>query len=125
MSHGNSPSWYGIRENIGFHCLAPHHASLQADETNHAIRRINLTSGLVVTIAGSPTRSRGFSDGAGTGALFALPWGIAMDGSATFAVVVSMSTTALFALLPLCIKDGSRIRCGRGEEPVVFLCVDF
>ncbi|MCE7992289.1 MAG: T9SS type A sorting domain-containing protein [Roseivirga sp.] len=49
-----------------------------ADQLNHSIRKITAT-GVVSTIAGSGTS--GFADGTGTSALFAGPFGIAMDRS--------------------------------------------
>lgn len=48
-----------------------------ADRLNHAIRKISST-GVVSTLAGSG--SRGFINGSGTAASFALPIGVALDG---------------------------------------------
>ena len=48
------------------------------DSGNHAIRRINLVTGIVETIAGKPGTS-GFSNGAGSAALFSSPVGIASE----------------------------------------------
>jgi sugar lactone lactonase YvrE len=49
-----------------------------ADSFNHRIRKIDLTSGLVTTIAGS---TEGYADGVGTAAKFALPRGVCMDNN--------------------------------------------
>lgn len=62
--------------------------SLQADSSNNLLRRIELMSGLVTTVAGSPTQATGYADGAGTTATFNFPVGIAIDAMLTFAVVV-------------------------------------
>ena len=61
---------------------------LQADQNNHAIRRIDLLSGTVTTLAGSPSQSTGHSDGVGSAASFYNPYGIAVDASASVAFVV-------------------------------------
>lgn len=49
-----------------------------ADSFNHRIRKIDLTSGLVTTIAGS---TEGYTDGVGTAAKFALPRDVCMDSN--------------------------------------------
>ena len=51
-----------------------------ADGTNHTIRKIVLSSGVVSTLAGT-AGSSGTSDGTGTSALFYTPYGLACDGS--------------------------------------------
>lgn len=67
--------------------------TLQADESNHALRRINLTSGLVTTVAGrftlSPPYNYGNSDGVGSAVSFYFNVGVAIDAAETFTVVVS------------------------------------
>jgi hypothetical protein len=65
------------------------HFSLQADTYNHLIRAIEVSSGLVTTLAGQ-TLSDPFSDGFGTVATFNKPWGIAINPAGTFALVVSI-----------------------------------
>ena len=50
-----------------------------ADSDNHAIRRVDKTSGDTVTIAGSPG-STGSADGIGTSARFYFPLGLTTDG---------------------------------------------
>ncbi len=49
-----------------------------ADSGNHTIRRVNLETGLVETLAGS-AGSRGLADGSGSAALFDTPTGIALE----------------------------------------------
>ena len=68
---------------------------LQADRFNHLLRRVNLTSGLVTTLAGSTSGAVGYNnwghtDGVGTAASFAFPTAvtIAADSVGIFAVVV-------------------------------------
>ena len=62
--------------------------SVKSDTSNHIIRRIVISSGLVSTIAGISGTS-GSADGLGTSALFQYPRGIAMDAIATVALIVS------------------------------------
>lgn len=50
-----------------------------ADTYNHKIRKLNITTGAVTTIAG--TGSAGSADGTGTAASFNLPGGIAIDAN--------------------------------------------
>ena len=50
-----------------------------ADSLNHRIRQVNVTSGVVTTLAGNGTRA--FADGMGTMATFYEPYGVAADSS--------------------------------------------
>jgi hypothetical protein len=50
-----------------------------ADQSNNEIRKIDIATGAVTTLAGSTTS--GAADGAGTSASFHTPWGIACDGT--------------------------------------------
>ena len=68
--------------------LPPAPAPLQADTYNHLIRRIDLSSGLVSTLAGT-SGSVGSANGLGTVARFDQPVGVAMDNAGTVALVVS------------------------------------
>jgi hypothetical protein len=63
------------------------HAPRQADDMNCLIRSIDVASGNVSTIAGM-YRRHGHADGPGEYAMFYFPTGVAMDASATIAVVV-------------------------------------
>lgn len=63
-------------------------AVLQTDAGNNLLRRVNLTSGLVTTLAGSNIQTNGYTNGAGASASFYAPSGIAVDGAGTFAIVV-------------------------------------
>ena len=68
---------------------------LQADTNNHLIRRIVISSGAVSIVAGTPGAT-GSTNGLGTVALFYHPFGVTMDASANFAIVVSESGLAYF-----------------------------
>lgn len=61
--------------------------ALIVEQGNHLVRRINTTSAVVSTVAGSPGVS-GAADGAS--ALFCNPTAIYMNGSASFALIVSV-----------------------------------
>ena len=60
---------------------------MQGDYTNHLIRLLVLSSGVVSTLAGQ-VGSTGSTNGIGTNARFNWPLGIALDAAGTFAVVV-------------------------------------
>ncbi len=51
-----------------------------ADRSNNVIRKIT-PAGVVSTLAGSATQAYGYADGAGAGALFNSPAGVAVDGA--------------------------------------------
>lgn len=85
---------------------------LQADESNHEMRRVDVTSGAVVTLAGSPTQQPGYADGRGTAVSFYYPSGVAMDAAGTFAVIVSS----------IAERRGSR---HVAEEDSVFVVIGF
>ena len=67
--------------------LLPAPTLLQAD-TNHLIRYIDLSSGLVSTLAGT-SGVPGSANGLGITASFNWPYDVAMDAAGTFALVVS------------------------------------
>jgi DNA-binding beta-propeller fold protein YncE len=58
--------------------------ALVGDFANHRVRRIDLASLLVTTLAGS---SSGYQDGQGTSALFNEPHGVAIDPTGAYALV--------------------------------------
>ena len=60
---------------------------MQADRDNNVIRYIVLSSGVVSTLAGL-AGSAGSNNGVSTNARFNYPWGIVLDNTGTFAVVV-------------------------------------
>jgi sugar lactone lactonase YvrE len=59
-----------------------------ADSGNHTIRKVDVATGAVTTVAGSPGTS-GSTDGTGTAARFYAPIGIASDGAGNLFVVDS------------------------------------
>lgn len=72
------------------------HSPLQADWCNHLLRRVDVTSGLVTTLAGSVVGSNnyGHADGVGTAASFYYPYGVAMDAAGNSVIVVSIHVNA-------------------------------
>ena len=58
--------------------------ALVTDWWSHRVRRIEIATGAVTTLAGS---SAGYADGAGTSALFNGPYGVAISPDANFALV--------------------------------------
>ena len=69
---------------------------LQADSYNFLLRRVNLTSGRVTTLAGNTSgivgrNNWGHADGMGTLASFYYIFGVAADGAGVVAVVVRYS----------------------------------
>jgi hypothetical protein len=63
-----------------------------ADEESHTIRRIDIATGAVTTLAGSPGNS-GSTDGTGTAARFSSPRSLASDGSGHLVVSDSGNNT--------------------------------
>ena len=59
---------------------------LQADSDNHLLRLVNLTSGLVTTLAGGAASGR--ADGVGTAATFNNPRSVAVDAAGSTAIIV-------------------------------------
>ncbi len=70
-------SWQGVRSLV-----------LQADFSNHLIRRVVVSSGNVTTLAGV-AGAPGRLNGIGTLAFFNNPIGVTMDAAGTIAIVVS------------------------------------
>ncbi len=69
--------------------LTPHaFLSVQGDFGNHLIRRIDIASGTVTTLAGAAL-STGSTNGMGTAARFFYPLGVAIDAAGAIAIVVS------------------------------------
>lgn len=63
-----------------------------ADRNNHAIRKIEIGTAIVTTLAGSPGIA-GISDGNGTAARFNYPLGVALDGAGSAYVTDSTNST--------------------------------
>lgn len=67
--------------------------AIVADAGNHLLRRIDLSSGLVTTVAGRRfgvvgINNQGYADGKETAASFDEPKGVAFDSTGTFALIV-------------------------------------
>jgi DNA-binding beta-propeller fold protein YncE len=98
--------------------------ALIADNTNHQIRRIAISTGAVTTLAGSGTGATGSTNGIGTGAFFNIPRGVSISPDGLFALVAdsnnhlirqSSSTAAMRPLWPVLLSHlarrmGSEIR---------------
>lgn len=94
------PSAVGTSKATGAHysrsapvAILPAAFLMQADFNNFLLRRVNLTSGLVTTLAGRNVgaigvNNRGRADGQGTAASFYRPTGVAMDSAGSLVVVV-------------------------------------
>jgi mucin-19 len=70
---------------------------MQADSSNRLIRAVNLTTGIVWTLAGR----RGvvaYADGIGSNASFRSPWGVAVNGAGTFVLVSEISHNLIRAI---------------------------
>jgi hypothetical protein len=63
-----------------------------ADSGNHVVRGIDLSTGMVLTIAGDPEQP-GSADGVGKAGLFREPWGLAYDPSGLLLVADRMNST--------------------------------
>lgn len=63
---------------------------LQGDSGSDLVRKINLSSAFMVTLAGQ-LYGAGFADGTGSAANFFYPYGVAMDAMATSAFVVGVT----------------------------------
>jgi len=72
--------------------------ALVADTGNHAIRRVDLATGAVTTLAGS-AGSPGSADGVGPAARFSSPRGIALSGDGTLALVADTGNHTLRTLV--------------------------
>lgn len=62
--------------------------SVQLDTGSFLVRRINIATRSVTTLAGQPGISN-YADGTSSAAAFSDPFGIAMDGNGSVAFVVS------------------------------------
>lgn len=90
--------WWGIplsEVTFFLHPLSlplPHPTPLKAEYGTNLIRRIELATGLVTTVAGNSSgavvNNQGFSDGLTTSASFNAPYGVAVDPTGTFAIIV-------------------------------------
>ena len=72
--------------------------ALIADFTNQTIRRLDLASGAVTTIAGSPGQV-GSTDGISTAARFAFPFGIALTADDSVALITDSSNYTIRKLV--------------------------
>lgn len=69
-------------------------AAYQTDFYNHLLRKLNLMSGLVTTLAGNVAGTvsidnNGHADGVGTAASFYRPYGVTVDSAGGIAFIVS------------------------------------
>jgi hypothetical protein len=66
-----------------------------ADSGNQAIRRINLTNGVVDTIAGDKNADGDFADGNGTAARFNSPYGVTANKDGTVIYIADLGNNAI------------------------------
>ena len=52
-----------------------------ADTSNHRIRKVTVSTGIITTIAGTGTYGYSGDGGAATSAALYYPWGVALDAS--------------------------------------------
>ena len=52
-----------------------------ADQSNHRIRKVTVSTGIITTIAGTGTASSTGDNGAATSATLTWPFGVALDAS--------------------------------------------
>lgn len=76
----------------------------QADNSNNLLRRVNLTNGLVTTLAGGlGGTAYGFANGTGTAAAFHGPSGVAIDAAGSIAIVVRVNAWVVNSICaPVC-----------------------
>ena len=55
-----------------------------ADTSNHRIRKVTISTGIITTIAGTGTRSYSGDNGQATAAMLFAPTGVAVDTSGNF-----------------------------------------
>lgn len=91
----------------------------QADRNNHLVRTINLTDGHVFTLCGD---AGGYADGSGTASSFLFPYGIALDGNGTFALVVRGVRRGLLILLLIVLMFVLCVSTGRLRQSSDSLC---
>jgi hypothetical protein len=67
----------------------------QADSNNHALRKLDLSTGVVTTLAGHPSYGLadgvtfgGYADGAAVASLFNTPVGVAFDAASSQVIIV-------------------------------------
>lgn len=81
-----------------------------ADASNHAIRCVNVSSGLVTTVAGRGVF--GFADRRGTSAALYFPSGVAMDSGGTFEVIADHSNSLLRRMSVVDLLSASQTSSG-------------
>lgn len=85
--------------------------TLQADSDNNLLRRVNLASGVVTTLAGNaaqgggPPYNYGYADGVGTIATFNNPSAVVVDAVGALAIVVRKGAAAALAYRPRAMVD--------------------
>jgi DNA-binding beta-propeller fold protein YncE len=93
----SSPPSTGFADGVGTNarfsdtrvvCVSPNNLfALIADTNNNCIRRLNIASGFVSTLAGSTLSAVGTTDATGTFSSFNKPYGIAFSNNGSFALV--------------------------------------
>lgn len=99
------------------YCLSP--LPRQSDRDNNLLRRVNLTSGFVATLAGGLGGvTSGSADGVGSVATFYRPSSVAVDAAGVIAIVVRREDELWGG-----VSGGGRARAVAGGGRVRRLCV--
>ncbi len=61
------------------------------DQHNHRVRKVTVTTGIIITIAGTGTNSYSGDDGPATSAALSYPYGIALDSLGTYSSLLLQS----------------------------------
>ena len=101
--------WCLMRVFLKYNCFLCRLPSTQADTGNSIIRRINILSGIVTTIAGKAGISGSNVDGVGTSVVFSSPVGIALSGRGNISLIVRYADTrSLTSQHSICSKRFTR-----------------
>ncbi len=76
--------FFSLIFNISFHYLGNVYI---ADQDNHRVRKVTISTGIITTIAGTGTGSYSGDGGAATSATLYYPYGVAVDSAGTYSTI--------------------------------------